>query len=138
MVCVFCKSPTAVINSRSQRKLHQTWRRRKCSSCGNIFTTIEVIDLSKSILVEGKNPKLEPFLREKLLFSVHASLSHSPNATIDSVALTNTIVAQLFKGLQRPIINRDQLIKVTSSVLKRFDKAAYVHYLAHHPLKTIH
>lgn len=136
MDCIYCGSKTRVINSRKQMKAKQVWRRRKCSACLNIFTTIEKINFSNTLLITKKSGKLEDFVKEKLLFSIYNSLGHRQDAIGDSIAITETVMTSLLKTLKTPVINRNHLIKTTSEVLKRFDKPASVHYLAYYPVKT--
>lgn len=134
MVCIYCDSKTQVVNSRSQQRLKQVWRRRKCVKCHNIFTTIEHINFSGSILIENKSGKTENFIKEKLLLSIYSSLGHRIDPLGDSIAITDTIVSNLLKTLKSPLISRDTLINTSVSVLNKFDKPAAVHYKAYYPL----
>jgi len=83
-------------------------------------------------LVESSDGKLNNFSINKFRYSIYQSLSHQKKALDNSTAITNTIVAQLLKSLKNPVIKRDDLVKTAAKILKRFDRAAYVHYLAHH------
>lgn len=134
MVCIYCGHETQVVNSRPQQKMLQVWRRRKCSNCGNLFTTTERIELSKSILIRKSNLKIESFIKEKLLFSIHRSLGHRSDPVSDSIAITDTICAKLLKNVKQPLVERQQIIKLVTDTLNHFDKVAAVHYGAYHPL----
>lgn len=131
MVCIYCSHDTQVINSRHQKRLNQVWRRRKCLSCGAVFTTNESVDLS-GVLRVRKSTALEPFSRDILLLSVYESLKHRKSALQDAGALTSTIVAALHPLAEDTVLDRDVITTVTSSVLERFDRLAASHYAAFH------
>lgn len=133
MVCIYCGSETKVTNSRHQKRSNNVWRRRECLNCGNIFTSIETADFATSVMVQtGK--ALQPFSREKLFISVYEAVRHRKTATTDATALTSTILGRLLSQISAATLQRQHIVNSTSEVLKRFDKAAYVQYLAYHPL----
>jgi transcriptional repressor NrdR len=134
MVCIYCSNKTQVVNSRNQTRLKQVWRRRKCSNCLNIFTTVERINLSNTLLISNKTGKVEDFLKEKLLLSIYDSLGHRDDPIRDAAAITDTIISNVLKSLKTPLIRREVLINISHDVLKKFDKAAAVHYLAYYPV----
>ena len=134
MVCIQCGSETQVFNSRLQKRINQVWRRRKCAACGLAFTTHEKTDLSGSVAVRNKQGGLSPFSRDKLLFSLHASLQHRPTAAHDASALADTVIARLLTQAQRSVIEDTSIINTIIVVLHRFDSVAAVHYQAFHPL----
>jgi transcriptional repressor NrdR len=133
MVCVYCGSDTQVTNSRHQKRANQVWRRRKCTSCGAIFSTLEGIDTSQALSVQKKNG-LEPFSRDTLLITVYDSLRHRKTALRDATALTATIISTLTPLADNAVIDRDVVATVTATVLQRFDKPAATHYRAFHPV----
>jgi len=135
MVCIYCGAKTKVVNSRGQKRLKQVWRRRKCFNCNNIFTTIEHINFSGSLIIENSSGKIEHFVKEKLLLSIYDSLGHRKDALGDSLAITDTIMSKVLNSLKTPLINRYDLINISASVLSRFDKSAAVHYKAYYPVK---
>lgn len=132
MVCIYCGGKTEVVNSRPQKRANHIWRRRKCAVCGNVFTTIESTDLATSILVLNFG-SLRPFQRDKLLLSVYDCLRHRKDPVGDATALTATILHKLLDSIDRPTLTRSQIVTTVSSVLKNFDHAAHVQYLAYHP-----
>lgn len=70
-------------------------------------------------------------MKEKLLMSVHESLRHRDEALRESRDLTETICAQLMQDhVHDAVIQRDQLVATTITVLKRFDDLAGRHYQA--------
>jgi len=131
MVCIYCHHKTQVTNSRPQKRLNRVWRRRNCQNCGAIFTSTESIDLSGSVGV-GSGSHLQPFQRDKLLFSVYDSLRHRKTAQTDATWLTDTIIAKLLPHIKDATIQKQQITQTSLSVLKNFDKPAATHYQAFH------
>jgi transcriptional repressor NrdR len=134
MVCVYCGSTTRTVNSRHQKRLNQVWRRRRCTECGAIFTTLEAVDTNLALGLRS-GTHFEPFSRDKLLLSVHDSLKHRKTALEDALALTGTIMSRLYPHVQDASLSREILIKTALDVLTHFDKAAATHYQAFHPIK---
>ena len=137
MVCIYCGSKTQVVNSRPQKTSKQTWRRRKCLNCSVIFSTIERINFSNSLVITNKNDKIEDFVKEKLLLSIYDSLRHRKDSINDSISLTDTVMSRVLINLNTPVIDRNKLIRIVHGVLNRFDKSAAVHYLAYYPIDQI-
>jgi transcriptional repressor NrdR len=134
MVCIYCGAPTQVVNSRHQVRANHIWRRRKCTGCGEIFTTEEHAALHSSLMIESADrKKLLPFNRDQLFASVHDSCRHRPSSVDDASALTQTIVAQLVKLQQDGVLQLADIARATHVVLKRFDQTAAAVYAAYHP-----
>jgi transcriptional repressor NrdR len=131
MVCIYCSGQTRVINSRPQKRLHQTWRRRTCVDCGAMFTTNESIDFGTSVTVRQENGRLRPFNRDELFMSVYRAVGHRERPITDAAALTSTITSKLLSGADAALKPND-ITKATLAVLKRFDRAAAVQYAAYH------
>ena len=133
MVCIYCGSPTQVVNSRLQKRANNVWRRRKCVACGAIFTSEEHAALYSSLVVENASKQLVPFSRDQLFASVHDSCRHRPTAVNDATALTQTIIAELTRAQSGGMIAAQDIVAATHTVLQRFDKAAATVYAAYHP-----
>lgn len=131
MVCVHCRSDTQVINSRLQKKANQVWRRRKCGTCGAIFSSREVAQYELVWLVRS-NKALQPFNRDKLLLSIYASCQHRPSALSDASALTETVINKLLFNATAGVLEAAAIAQTVQVALNRFDKAASVHYQAFH------
>lgn len=132
MVCVYCVGETRVINSRPQKRLNRVWRRRTCTVCGTTFTSIETVDFGGSVTV--RDPKsLQPFQRDKLLMSIYDSLKHRKTALTDATGLTDTVISRLYPLMHQAAVEKADIIAVTITTLKRFDKAAATYYQAFHP-----
>ena len=132
MVCIYCGSRTSVTNSRPQKRLNRTWRRRECQNCHAVFTSVEAADLSGSIVVRHAHSPVQPFNRDKLFVSLYRALGHRKTAVDDAGALCDTIVAKLLHGEAQASISPADIVKTAHTVLKRFDEAAAVQYAAYH------
>ncbi len=133
MKCIYCSGETKVTNSRLQKKQNQVWRRRQCLECQAVFSTAEGVTGDKSIVVQSGNA-FQPFSRDKLLLSLHASLKHRKTAVSDATALTGTVLSRLYPQIADASLQRGVIVSTTHQILKRFDKAAATAYLAYHPL----
>lgn len=132
MVCVQCGKNTQVFNSRPQKRFNKIWRRRRCTACKSVFTTVESALYDDLWLVESNNKRLEPFSRDKLFLSLHSSLGHRKTAISDASALTDTIIKKLVPLSFNGKLKSSDIIKSTEVALNRFDKLASAHYRAHH------
>lgn len=133
MVCIYCNGDTQVVNSRLQRRVNQVWRRRKCVNCRSVFSSLEGADLTRSVAYRTSQNKIEPFQRDILFISVYEALKHRKKAVPEASSLTDTIIGKLRLRIKGSAISRTDVITVTTGVLKNFDKAAKVQYLAYHP-----
>jgi len=138
MVCIYCSSDLSVSNSRPQKSYNQIWRRRPCKACGAIFTSIESIDLSKSLIVlkslqNAPRAELQAFERDKLFISLYESLRHRATAASDARGLCDTIIAHIIKKAADGKIDSRTIIGLALNTLHNFDAAAATHYAAFHP-----
>lgn len=133
MTCILCSGATRVINSRYQKRTNGVWRRRQCTNCDNIYTSIEKIDLYSSWRVRTKDSKLVPFARPTLFTSIYECCKHLPDPAMIAEELTNTILVALTKQ-NHVIIKRNDIVKAVVSTLNNFDQAAAVQYSAFHKL----
>jgi transcriptional regulator NrdR family protein len=140
MVCVYCNGALTVSNSRPQKNHNQIWRRRPCRACGAVFTAIESIDLSKSLVVlktpqNASKPELQSFDRDKLFISLYESLRHRATAASDARGLCDTTIAHIIKKAADGKIDDRTIIQLAANTLQKFDKAAATHYVAFHPVR---
>ncbi len=135
MVCVYCGSPTSVVNSRPKRRTNDIWRRRTCDHCGSTFTTVEQIDLQSALRVEHTSHHLQPFDRDRLFIDIYESCKHRPQAVGEAANLTQQVITMLLNDTTRPgLLDRREIIQTTHKTLKKFDAAAAVFYITYHPL----
>lgn len=132
MHCPYCGSKTEVTNSRYKPSNNQVWRRRGCIDCAAVFTTHEAISLPSSIMVNYKNSSYV-FDPDKLYVSIYDSLRHRKDPYQDARGLYDTITKYIIESLQNASIDRDQIVAITVSTLRRFDQAASTQYAAFHP-----
>ena len=132
MVCISCQQKTRVINSRPQRRSNQQWRRRQCTICKSIFSTVETADYSAVWSVKRASEPLSPFNRDKLLLSIYKSLEHRDKSLEDAAGLADTIINKLVSLSANGILTQKQISQTVLVALNRFDKAASVHYQANH------
>lgn len=133
MVCIYCGSPTQVINSRPQKRQNHVWRRRQCLTCGGIFTTHELTDLTSTIMVRyDTTSKLTPFSRDKLFVSIYEACRHRPNATDEATDLTDTIVTKVLARAKKGMLDNGSIREVAAAVLRRFDKNSATIFEAYH------
>jgi transcriptional repressor NrdR len=132
MKCIYCGYKLRISNSRLQKKTNQTWRRRKCLECNAIFTTLEAIDYSKSLVVRETDNSLAPFSREKLFLSIYRSCRHRLNPLEDAAALTDTTVSKITKQSNNGVVSLSNIKDSCVNTLRQFDKAAVVQYKAYH------
>jgi transcriptional regulator NrdR family protein len=129
MVCVYCGNETKVTNSRLQKRNNQVWRRRECLVCHAVFTTHEALDYSTTLLIDD-NGVSKPFLADLLYSDILETIKHGNDAYTTARELTSTVISKLLKNEE---ITPKTISKTTAEVLKRFDRRAYLRYLADHP-----
>ncbi len=132
MVCPYCSAPTDVVNSRSQKRNNQVWRRRRCQNCGAVFTTHESIDATKGFIVQNADGPV-PFTPEKLFAEVLSCVRDRQNAYEAARELTATITQKVFKNASKGLILPQNISWEAGQVLKRFDKQVYLRFAAEHP-----
>ena len=92
MDCPDCGEPTRVTETRPG-PAHGIRRRRKCASCGNRFTTTEVIE--RTFLVRKRNGRTEAFDAAKLSRSISRSAHVLPISGQEINAITDRIERSL-------------------------------------------
>lgn len=132
MVCIYCGSKTQVTNSRLQKRLNHTWRRRECTKCHAVFTTEETVDLGTSVVVRHPQGSVQPFSRDKLFASILRAVGHRKKPIEDAGALTATIIAKLAHSNTKPSMEAPIIAAAALETLRRFDTAAAVQYQAYH------
>lgn len=133
MFCTYCHAQTTVTNSRIQRRNNSIWRRRRCLNCGKTVSTIEQLDYERSWSVAYPALSDKPFLRDKLLISIAASLQHRQDATSEAVGLCATVMHILHSLDHSQALPVEAIAAATLQTLERFDKAAATYYKAFHP-----
>lgn len=130
MKCVYCTGPTHVTNSRAQKRSNQTWRRRECLKCQATFTTHELVELSGAVLVDRDG--IHPFISDILFVDLLNALKGHSASFIAAREITTTVIGQLLRQRQM-VYPAKEISRTAAAVLKRFDRQAYLRYLAEHP-----
>ena len=129
MKCPFCReSTTDVFNYRSTHFGTQIWRRRKCLSCNESFTTYEAPDLG-FLKVTKPGRHSQPYSRAKLYSSIYAAFLDVPAKETAVDGLTDTIEAKIL-DTKSPSIKTEEIAAIVLSSLKRFNTTAFVRYLS--------
>ncbi|MEX0919643.1 MAG: ATP cone domain-containing protein [Candidatus Saccharimonadales bacterium] len=130
MNCPICDhKQTDVYNSRQTSQAHRVWRRRRCRSCQNAFTTYESIDMGYLTVIK-KSGNTEPYSRSKLLISICNSCIGLDDHINIAEALVDT-VEKLVINNHQDSINTEDIANIVLSTLKKFHTSAYVRYLSY-------
>jgi transcriptional repressor NrdR len=131
MNCPYCNLDSKVTNSRLQKRSNSVWRRRNCTKCGAIWTTIESMKGSVTFKVKS-NEDLVDFRPEILLISLYECLKHRKTPETDAQYVFETVLGNL--GQTKNTVYTTQLIAASSyKVLKNYDKLAADLYKTLHP-----
>ena len=130
MVCPYCKKDSSVVNSRHQKRSNSVWRRRKCTGCGAIWTSLERPDYA-TVWRVSKAKGLFVFRPETLLISLYMALKHRKTPDIDAQYVSNTVIDKLQKSGQAQL-PAALIAKTTYDILRRYDKTAAAVYKATH------
>ena len=138
MICINCSSSTKVTNSRPHKKTPGVWRRRQCTACQTVFTTIEAVaDTAYEFYVTPVSGRAEPFSLPRLLLSIHAALAHRPMpASADEAYWLAQTVAQNVQATAHDAVDASALAAECYDVVSRFDATAGIQYGARHGLIT--
>src|SRR5688500_613633 len=116
MVCVYCGSDTKVTNSRLQKRPNQVCRRRRCTECGSVFSSLEGVEWSQAVRVQNRS-HLQPFSRDKLYLSIYEACKHRKTPVDDATGLTRTVLTKLVPRIESATLTRNQLAQTTSEML---------------------
>ncbi len=131
MKCPFCRQDTTeVYNSRATKFATQIWRRRRCLSCHESFTTYEAPDLG-FLKVIKKTGKKQRYSRAKLYSGIYGAFLSIPAKENTVDAVTDTIEAKLL-DMKKAELSSAEIARVVLTTLKHFNTAAFVRYLAYH------
>lgn len=130
MCCPFCRAEeTEVYNSRSTRQSQQVWRRRRCLSCRESFTTYERLETG-FLKVVKKTGRRERFSRAKLysgLYGAYLSVADKERL-VDRVT---DLVETRILDLRQAEVPSQTIAEIALSVLKSENTAAFVRFLAY-------
>lgn len=130
MKCPYCYNKTRIYNSRSTHEHTQTWRRHRCTTCGQTFTTKERIEWTGKTMIINKDERSR-YSRERLLVSICRAGNNLTVPPETLVALTDSIEHMLQKDRFFKPDTQDvaSLINTTILTLKRFDPNLALQYI---------
>ena len=130
MKCPYCRADTTdIYNSRSTKAGTQIWRRRRCLSCHESFTTYEAADLG-FLKVVKKSGRKERYSRAKLYSGIYGAFLSIPRKETTVDAVTDTVEAKLLDSCQRELATHE-IAAIVLSTLKHFNLAAFMRFLAY-------
>lgn len=132
MECPYCHKPlTQIINSRPTRGASQTWRRRKCLNCGEVFTTHEIIDLSHLVVLK-RSGLVERFSHAKLFSGIYnASIGYRGS---NRERLTDKVTSEIEKEilyLKKKKITSAQIGEIVLEKLSKLQAGTFLRFLAY-------
>jgi transcriptional repressor NrdR len=125
MRCLVCNhTESRVIDSRPNQDHSQIRRRRTCESCGQRFTTYEVVQESP-LLVIKRDGRREEFSPEKILKSMRRAI---PKNAVPQSALEK-LVEEISQELQGSLIREVPHQVVAELVMEKLHRVDVVAYL---------
>jgi transcriptional repressor NrdR len=131
MECPFCrKQLTIVTNTRHTKGKSQTWRRRQCTYCNEIFTTYELVDLSYLVVVK-KSGVTEVFSRVKLFAGIYSAMAGSKIEGKEKLVdkITKEIEKEILHMKKKKIVSID-IGELTLQNLMKYDMETFIRFLA--------
>ena len=127
MKCPFCShAESKVIDSRPTDEDNSIRRRRECLSCGQRFTTYEVVERMPIIVVKRDSSR-EEFDREKLLRGLLRACEKRPISIDVLEKVVDRIEANIQNSLEREV-SSTQIGEYAMQELKAIDEVAYVRF----------
>ena len=127
MKCPFCShAESKVIDSRPTDEDNSIRRRRECLSCGQRFTTYEVVERMPIIVVK-RDASREEFDREKLLRGLLRACEKRPISIEVLEKVVDRIEANIQNSLEREV-SSTQIGEYAMQELKAIDEVAYVRF----------
>lgn len=120
-VCGFAESK--VIDSRPVEEGNSIRRRRECLACGQRFTTFEVSEALRVVVIKKDGSK-ELFDRAKLLSGILKATQKRP---VDAEKIVAEIESELYSSLDRQITSVE-IGEMAMEKLKVADEVAYVRF----------
>lgn len=132
MECPYCHQPLSeVTNSRPTKEGTQIWRRRKCISCHETFTTHEAIDLSHLIVLK-KSGKTEMFSRIKLYSGIYGATIGSKTKNREQAVdkITREVERQILY-LKKKRVTSVEIADKVLLILRKSHTATFLRFLTY-------
>ncbi len=95
MKCLYCGSEQLfTANSRAVSDGRETWRRKKCQTCGKTFTTKEKSDLSGLVIIKRSGTKRR-YVRVKLFCGIYNAALETKGIDRGDAALMSEEITEL-------------------------------------------
>lgn len=132
MRCPYChSSQISTINSRPTKGDTQTWRRKICAGCNEMFTTHEIIDLSHLIVIK-KSGKKEKFSHAKLFSGIYgASIGYKGPNREETVDRITSEVEKKILFLKKKKLTSEEITDVVLRELKERQIGTFMRFLAY-------
>lgn len=132
MKCPYCHSlQLSTVNSRPTNSDTQTWRRKVCANCNEIFTTHEIIDLSHLVVIK-KSGKKEKFSHAKLFSGIYgASIGYKGPNREEVVDRITSEVEKKILFLKKKELASEEIAKVVLTELKERQIGTFMRFLAY-------
>lgn len=127
MKCPFCAyTESKVIDSRPSDDGDRIRRRRECLSCGNRFTTYEIIETTPLMVIK-RDCSRQPFSRDKLLKGLLRACEKRPVSYETLEHLVEQIERTLMNSFVKEVSSQE-IGELTLQKLKDIDLVAYVRF----------
>ena len=127
MKCPFCGyTESKVVDSRPAEDNEKIRRRRECLSCGQRFTTYEIIETTPLVVVK-KDKSRQMFDRNKLLGGLLHACEKRPIPYETLEQLVDSIEQNLANRFVKEISSKE-LGEYALRELKKLDKVAYIRF----------
>ena len=124
MKCPVCGYPESrVVDSRPVDEGSSIRRRRECLSCAHRFTTFEVTEALRIVVIKKDGSK-ELFDRSKLLGGLLKATQKRP---VDAEQIAKEIETELYNSL-REEITTEEIGRIAMEKLRAADEVAYVRF----------
>lgn len=125
MRCPYCDTEdTRVIDSRPAEEGRAIRRRRKCSQCGQRFTTFERSAVVVTVLKRDQTS--QPYDTEKVRRGLESALADRPGAN----AAVDTIVAEIDQWARTGsgVVTSEDIGRMVLDALRQVDEVAYLRF----------
>lgn len=135
MKCPFCgSSQIMVTNSRPTMGDSETWRRRKCLTCDDTFTTYEKISLSHLIVIK-KSGRKQKYNRAKLYSGIYHSSVDKKDCDRGDMSKfareTTNRVEQEILNLKKKEIRSTEITEIVLDILMKKTPDIFLRFLAY-------
>ena len=141
MKCPYCQSTQIIVtNSRPTKANTQIWRRRKCLSCKQNFSTYERVNLSYLTVIK-KSGQAQRYTRAKLYSGIyHSTLDrkHADRGELSTLSeMMTSEVEKKILNLHKKIVTTIEIKELVLAVLSDKSPDSLLRFLAHRDSNNI-